>query len=198
MKVIKEVSRRELIEFYLKREAEDGKSTPSSVDSLDWDNPNTLDAWLDENGYKEGVISGFKKWKLVKLSKDDLLDCAIVGSIFPGKSQCVGSLLEEGVLENWKPDRVTTWFNWLESGKPFKKEWALILRPALPCEKACWYIEDGSGRALCYTRRINKSGEESRAFAFIGHSPDPSSNWLKTHLGDGYFLQQFRELECSN
>lgn len=188
MRVIKTVSRKEIIRFYLRREKEKGKSVPPGLDNLKWDNPSDLDAWLSENNYKEGVISGFTKWKFVELSKEDLLDCAVVNSIFPGKSQRISNLLKETVLEDWKPDRETTWYKLLNSGKPFKKEWALILRPALPSEKARWYIEDGSGRALCYVRRITTYQEKCQAYAYIGFSPDLKSKWLRTHLDNGYFI----------
>ncbi len=181
MNVIKVLSRKEFIEKYLQREEEKGHDIPD-LSGVKWNDVNYLDSWLASNGYKLGIISGFKQWALVKMKRNDLEKCAVVNSIFPGSSQNLKNLLNHGILNKWSPDKKTTWYDHLSSGKSFKEQWAIVLRPALPQEESSWYVEDGSGRALCAL----KFGLEE-IYAYLGFSPDENSGWLVHHL-NGYFV----------
>lgn len=146
------LSRRELIEAYLKYEASKPKknlAAPSDIDEWDWTNPNVIDQKLESNRFKYGIISGFKCWQHVTLFRDDLLKCAIVNHIFPGKSQVLLNLVSLPDFRSWRPDRQTEWYDRLNGGGHFSREWALILRPAVSSERpAVWYIEDGGDSVL--------------------------------------------------
>ncbi len=187
MKYINQIDRKELIKWYLEREEKRKDKPIPNQDSLNWNNPNNLDEWLKKYCYKSGVISGFKQWAYVHLSKEDLLDSAIVGSInnFKGKGQLMRNLTQAPEFQNWEPDRDVTWFNDLSKGI-FKEEFVIIIRAVCKHEKgqgAKYYIEDRSGRALCYLRHILNSKKESEMYGYIGFNPDPCSNFLQKELG---------------
>lgn len=183
MEIIKpNIDRKEVIDFYLESDnAKKDTTTPSDYDSLDWSNPNTLDEWLRKNGYKPGVLLGYKKYALVKLSKQDLEDTAIVDHIFPGKSQRLGDLLVgTPEFQDRKPNTQSseTWFDQLSRGK-IPENCVLILRPALFSEKAKYYAEDGSGRTICYLRVIEEKGTDSELCAYLGSEPDQLSAFMQ-------------------
>ena len=196
MQLIRECSRQELINFYLNREKEKASNLEFNLGNLDWDDPNTIDAFLRRYGLKAGVISGFKKWDYAKLYRKDILECAIVNQIFPGKSQKLSDLVNTQEFRDWKPDRDTSWYSELSSGNStrYPEKWALILRLALPSENgARWYVEDGSGRAICFLKRlVRDSDDHGFAYAYIGKEPDSKSDWLRRHL-DGYFTKGFQQ-----
>jgi hypothetical protein len=188
MKILRQnVARKEVIDFYLESDnAKKDTTTPSDYDSLDWSNPNTLDKWLCKNGYKHGVLPGYKKWDLVKLSKQDLKDTAIVSGIFKDKPQRLGDLVGTPEFRDWKPDRPSSqaWFEPLSRGE-IPESCILVLRPALPfsLEKAKYYVEDGSGRAICYLRAIEEKGTDSELCAYLGTEPDKCSAFMRAHPG---------------
>ena len=177
------LSRRELIEAYLKYEAPKPKknlAAPSDIDEWDWTNPNAIDQKLESNRFKYGIISGFKWWQRVALFREDLLKCAIVNDIFPGKSQVLSNLVSLPDFWSWRPDRQAEWYDRLNGGGPFSREWALILRAAVSSEcPAVWYIEDGGGRAVCFLRRlIRENDQTSVACGYLGEDPDSSSEFM--------------------
>lgn len=180
------VDRRKLIEHYLRLESMKANEIPAPYPNLSWGNVNALDEWLGKPRYKVGVISGFRSWAVIRFTYSDLLECAIVNHIFPGRSQRLGDLLHLGCLEGWKPPSQTRyWYQPIEQGASIPLEWALIIRRALPSEGATFYIEDGSGRATWF---VAQSRDSSRTVAaYIGFDPDPASNWLRANL-DGYFV----------
>ena len=59
----------------------------------------------------------------------------------------------------------------------------MILRPSVKSEyPAKWYIEDGSGRALCLCRRMLRHAEPWRvAYGYLGVIPDEKSNFMRSH-----------------
>ena len=67
--------------------------------------------------------------------------------MFPGLPRVLSQLSRLSEFETWKPDREVEWFEQLERGGDYPREWPLILRPAVTGEfPAKWYVEDGSGR----------------------------------------------------
>lgn len=181
------LSRRELIEAYLKYEASKPKknlAAPPDIDEWDWTNPNVIDKKLESNRFKYGIISGFKCWQHVTLFREDLLKCAIVNHIFPGKSQVLSNLVSLPDFWSWRPDRQTEWYDRLNGGGHFSREWAVILRPAVSSERpAVWYIEDGGGRTVCFLRRlIRESDQTSVATGYLGEDPDSSSKFMARHF----------------
>lgn len=95
---------------------------------------------------------------------------------------------------NWTPDGKTTWLEALSDPTVctmYPQKWALILRPALPWENGAeWYIEDGSGRAICFLRTVFQDNlADTFVYVYIGKQPDKKSDWLKHNLG-GHFSGQ--------
>lgn len=179
------LSRREFIERYLKYEAQKKNlPLPSDINEWDWTSPDSIDQKLRSGGFKFGIISGFKHWQHLTLFKEDLLKCAIVNHIFPYEQQVLSHLVSRSTFQSWTPDRQTEWYDRLNGGGPFSREWALILRPAVSSERpAVWYIEDGGGRAVCFLRRlIRESDQTSVATGYLGEDPDSSSKFMAQHF----------------
>jgi hypothetical protein len=191
MKKLKIITRADLLEFYLQEDAKKkGKILPPNfVQIIGGSDPNIIDAWLQQNGFKPGAMTSFKKWAYVQLDLENLIDVAIVSSIFPAAtSQNLGDLLQAGFIKSWKPDRNAVWYDNLKNGSPFTPELAMILRPALPGEKSKWYVEDGSGRSICHLQRIFVAKEKCSAIAYIGFEPDIQSTWLQK-FDQGFFIK---------
>jgi hypothetical protein len=175
------LSRREFIERYLKYEAQKKNLLlPSDINGWNWTSPDSIDQKLRSSRFKCGIISGFKYWQHVTLFREDLLKCAIVNHIFPGKSQVLSNLVSLPDFWSWRPDRQTEWYDRLNGGGPFSREWALILRPAVSSEHpAVWYIEDGGGRAVCFLRRLIRENDQTGvACGYLGEDPDSSSEFM--------------------
>ncbi|MBU0999041.1 hypothetical protein KKG24_01905 [Patescibacteria group bacterium] len=189
MKRLKIIDRKELIDLYLEaEEVKKQKSIPPGYDLLEWDNPNNLDTWLEKYGYKHGVISGFKQWAYVKLNKGDLMNCAIVAGIdiFCRMSQRLGNLENTEEFNRWEPNKkpVPIWYESLSRGC-FKEKFAVIMRPACESEikqGAKYYVEDGSGRMICYLRSILSLNSKSEMTAYLAFDPDESSSFLNEKL----------------
>ncbi|MFA5993700.1 MAG: hypothetical protein WC823_01945 [Parcubacteria group bacterium] len=198
MKILKTITRKELINFYLVSDRnKKNKPIPDGIDPLMWDDPNKLDEWLGKFEYKTGVITGFRQWAYVQISKEDFLDSAISDSIpqFKNKGQRLRDLVGTKEFLAWKPkDSLPIWYDSLSKGV-FDEKFAIIVRPACESEKrqgAKFYIEDGSGRSICYLRSILKIGKESKMTGYIGFDPDPMSNFLQEKL-DGEFSRENRD-----
>ncbi|MDD5103431.1 MAG: hypothetical protein PHX93_03445 [Candidatus Peribacteraceae bacterium] len=183
MEILRECSRREVLEFYLSRERE--KGTYASLEGIDINDPNVIDRHFASHGLKIGVIPGYKCWKYVKLFKKDLLECAIVNHVFPPE-RLLSVLSTKKEFQEWRPHRKTTWYEIIEQMEDpttYPKKWALILRPALPSEDgAKWYIEDGSGRSICFLRRLLTLGKDGFVYAYIGIEPDQKSEWIHREM----------------
>ena len=170
--------------FYVKYDADKKHiPPPSNMENWDWNDPNALDQELQNNSFKHGAISGFKQWDLLQLSKADLFQGAIVSHIFPSEPQKLGLLVSRPVFQQWRPNGNPEWFAPLDGGQPFPTEWAMILRPAVSSENpAEWYIEDGSGRAICFLRRLMRESDCTHcAYGYLGKSPDPKSQFIRSH-----------------
>ena len=104
--------------------------------------------------------------------------------MFPGLPRVLSQLSRLSEFETWKPDREVEWFEQLERGGDYPREWPLILRPAVTGEfPAKWYVEDGSGRATCFFRRLLRSSDYSRrGCGYLGVCPDRDSAFMRTHF----------------
>jgi hypothetical protein len=177
-------TREEVIRFYAKydRHKKGGQDLPSDIDNWPWDNPEVLDRKLRENGLKDGVLAAYRTWQFVELTITDLLERAIVNSIFPGEPQAIGRLLLRGKLAEWFPIGAPHWWQLIGNGSSLDRESALIARPSVSSEApAKWYIEDGSGRVLALLQRILRYGEiERTAWAYLGKEPDDRSTFIKS------------------
>lgn len=190
------VDRSEVIDHYLGVEAKKGKSIPSDRSTLDWADPNQSDSWLEIHGYKPGAMTAFKSWALVTIQLDNIRECAIYAGFakklvaprqpFQGY-QRLGILLDEGYLRPWQPgDAHRGWYEPIRAGQPITREWAIILRPGVRSERSTLYVEDGSGRAAWYAKQVRDQTDV--VHAYIGFDPDTTSNWLASHLDNGYFV----------
>lgn len=164
---------------------------PANLTDWPWDDPNALDSELSRHGFKVGIITGYKTWNVVRLSRLDLLKCAVVNHMFCELSprfqrlpRALGELIHYSEFQQWKPNKPTNWYEWLECGKPFPDDWPLIIRPSVRSEApAEWYIEDGSGRAVCFLRRLcNYPEENGTAFGYVGVEPDFKSQFMQQHF----------------
>jgi len=179
------VSRCEVIEAYAAYDRAK-KHLPDISDFAcwEWQDASEIDLRLANANLKHGVLSAYKLWWFVELSASDLLSCAIVNHIFADQSQVVSAIVLSGLLPGWSPpDPHPDWYATLEEGGELGPGAPLILRPALRAERpATWYIEDGSGRALCLVRRILRFAEFWRvAYAYVGIVPDHDSPFVSSH-----------------
>ena len=177
-------SRRDVIELYVRYDAEKKGSAMPDFTAWPWDSADGLDEQLGRHGFKPGVLSGFVLWHSMSLGRQELLECAVVNSIFPRKSQALSILCREPEFMGWVPDRDTAWFEAIESGAPYDERWPFILRPAVASEApARWYIEDGSGRGVGLLRRLLRNeNDHTKAPAFVGAVPDPTSTFMQRHF----------------
>jgi hypothetical protein len=60
----------------------------------------------------------------------------------------------------------------------------MLLRPAVRAESpACWYIEDGSGRAVAFVANQHIfDPSQILAIAYLARNPDPHSSFMLTEL----------------
>lgn len=185
------ISRQNLIKLYVHYDArKKGGAVPGDLDSWEWPNANSLDEKLKANGLKHGIVAGYSLWEPIRLARAELARCALVAGILPHWLPRVLGKLELRDVETWEPDRRTEWYHPLERGEPYPTEWPLILRPAVMSERpAEWYIEDGSGRALClYRRLLRNPADTTTAPAFLGSAPDPGSRFMRERFPE--LLQQ--------
>jgi hypothetical protein len=128
------VDRRAAVEHYLSLERLKGTPEPPGRDQLDFDDPNELNAWLTEGGYKVGVISGFLRWAFVELAPDEIRACAVVAGITGNDTpQNLGELERGEFLVGWQPKNPGHyWDGFVGAGRSIPQEWAVILRPGMP------------------------------------------------------------------
>jgi hypothetical protein len=187
MKLLEIISRREVIMAYLDGEAaKKNRPISQSFCALDFDDPNAIDRWLKRNNYKPGVLGGFRQWALIELSTEDIGQIAIVNSIFKSGQRVLKNLAKAQELADWVPNcnPLPTWFQplWLAE---WKDEHSVILRPPTPGERregAKLYVEDGSGRSICYYRTLQRIEGPSRMRGYFGFDPDPNSLFLQRNL----------------
>jgi hypothetical protein len=176
------VERRFVIEQYVRYDApKKNRAIPANMDEWDWSSADDLDRRLKASGFKHGIISGYAFWKTVAPSRSDLADCAVEAKIFPHLPRPLGQSDGTPEFEQWKPDRNTEWFEPLERGEEYPTDWPLIIRPAVLREyPAKYYVEDGSGRAVCFFRRlVRTSNYTSRAYGHLGMIPDKTSTFIR-------------------
>jgi hypothetical protein len=195
MQQLGEIDRRTLIDLYLRGDQiKNDKPIPEGYSSLDWDNPNALDAWLISNRYKGGVVTGFRRWVLVQFTTEDLLNLAIIPDRFPEHpSQRLGDLVH---LDWFKqPTRLASqlprpwWEQHLEG--IVAEEFPIICRPTTRMNRrhrTILWIEDGCGRTTLYLAGILRHNKPSQLKGYVGLDPDPTSRYLQTKFG-GEFIK---------
>lgn len=189
MRILRLAQRSEVIGCYLAREGRRQQSVAADAEIFDFDDCNAMDRWLKRRRLKHGVITGFRRWVLVTLAWEDLLECAVVERISRGSSErSLGALWSCGFLKDWEPITPNPhWHDLIVAGEPLPPSEALIMRPALPSEGARFYVEDGSGRAAYLV--AHRPCTDVVAYGYIGFDPDPSSAWLGRALEGGHFVR---------
>jgi hypothetical protein len=180
-----EVDRRTLLDYYLRMEqVKKGYAIPSSIDALDWDDPNSLDAWLKPNNFKYGSLAAFRKWALVRFTREELLQMAIIPDRFPmHTSVLLRDLAATAEFNSWIIDQgpLPLWWDRLSSGE-WTPEYPIICRPPQMLERrhgAFLWVEDGSSRITVYLRALLKLNLESQLSGYVGFDPDPKSQFLQ-------------------
>ena len=150
----------------------------------DWSSADDLDRKLGAAGFKTGIIAGYTFWKPIELDSRDLANCAIFTGLFPDLPRVLSQLSRLPEFETWKLNGAKEWFERLDGGGEYPKDWLLILRPGVRSEyPAKWYVEDGSGRAVCFFRRlIRTSDNTSRAYGYLGVTPDRDSSFMRDNF----------------
>jgi hypothetical protein len=177
------VTREDVVRFYVAYDRSRKGGPPlSDLDTWLWGDPGGIDRKLAENDLKDGVMAAYRTWRFVEFGVADLLECAVVNSIFPGEPQALGQLALRGKLAVWLPIGAPGWWPLIRNGSDLDAESALIVRPAVKSEApAKWYLEDGSGRAIALLQRILRYGEVGRtAWAYLGDDPDDHSAIIKS------------------
>lgn len=193
MEIIREVTRKELIHFYLLRETQKRRSdiSPELLD-IDFEDPNSIDAIFRDKILKTGIIPAYKTWDFVRLYKSDLAQCAIHPNLLKIGERVLGNVIHSTEFINWKPHITTSWYDELNNPPAdfqYPEKWALILRPATRGEAihgARWYVEDGSGRSLCFFRSLQRMSDDAFAFAYIAKTPDAKSDFLRNRFAELY------------
>ena len=182
------LTRQQLVRRYVNYDCTKKSRPVPDLDGWDWSSPDALDERLRSNGLKYGIITGYRAWELQRFGRDDLGACAIVSGIreFADKPRVLSLLRPHDEFEAWKPDRVTSWFATLDSGGAIDDDSALLIRPATRGERpARWYIEDGSGRAICFYRRLMRTPDSlDRAAVLLAREPDPSSTFMRERFAE--------------
>jgi len=175
------VARQSVIEHYIRYDArKKGLAIPLDLSTWNWSSADDLDKRLHAAGFKCGIIAGYIWWKPVELGRSDLSRCAVYQGVFPGLPRMLAQLRGLEAFKTWKPPWETEWYDLLERSGDYPCDWPLILRPAVKCEApATWYLEDGSGRATCFFRRLVQSSDDTRkAFGYLGVVPDQESTFM--------------------
>jgi hypothetical protein len=180
------MTRREVIEFYVRYDCgKKGHDVPA-LESWPWDCADALDATMHEAHLKCGILPGYTVWDLVPLSLDDLRTCAVEKRIFPGNGHVLSLAERAGHIATWQSDRQAVWLEAITRGLPLDPSAAMIIRPAVTSEApAKWYLEDGSGRAIALLRHAAQfDASETVAFAYVGRTPDHSSTFMRKRFGE--------------
>ena len=177
------IERRTVVEAYARYDcSKKGHSTPDFA-TWDWTQADAIDRQMKCAQLKCGVPAGYLLWDEVEITMLDLRRCAVVAQFFPGKPRALGILKDDGELVA-KPKPERSWYRRVSTGESLNESDPLLQRPAVRGEfPACYYIEDGSGRAT--TLVANEAlfdPSQILAIGFIGRSPDQSSSFMQRHL----------------
>jgi hypothetical protein len=183
------IERRAVIEAYAKYDCpRKGCATPAFA-TWDWSQADAIDKEMCGAHLKTGVPAGYMLWDEIELTVSDLRECAVDIRIVSGQSRRLGSV-GAGELATWTPDRPAIWCKVIAGGHTFDETAPMLLRPAVSGESpACWYIEDGSGRAIAFLKNQHTfSPSQTLAIGYLGRKPDPHSSFMQ---------KEFRELLCA-
>jgi hypothetical protein len=180
-----DIARRTIIEEYAKYDCSKNDRPVPAFGTWDWSKADAIDSEMDRAHLKTGVPAGYLLWDEVEVVMPDLLECAVHGGIFPGQSRKLG-LVCSAELAGWKPDRDRPWCRAIAEGHTLDETAPMLLRPAVSEESpACWYIEDGSGRAVAFVANQHKF-DPSRplAIGYLGCRPDPDSSFMRKKFSE--------------
>jgi hypothetical protein len=187
MKILKKhVARRFVVEAYAAYDCQK-KCVPSPrLSDSDWSSADAIDRALEVATLKIGIAAGYLFWDRVEITLEDLIDCAVDASIFPGHSRKLGSVPHDQ-LTKCRPGK---WYESIAQGRPLGENVPMLLRPAVRSESpAKWYIEDGSGRAITFlANRELFHPSQALAIGYLGRTPDQHSTFMQ---------QKFQELLLS-
>jgi hypothetical protein len=175
------IERRTVIEAYAKYDcSKTGRPTPDFA-TWDWSQADAIDKEMKCAQLKTGVPAGYLLWDQVEVTMSDLLECAVLADIFPGRSRKLGLVEQTGGLVGWKPNRETSWYSEIIQGQTFDETAPLMLRPALKIEfPASWYVEDGSGRVITFVANQSIFGpSQTLAIGYLGRQPDTRSSFMQ-------------------
>jgi hypothetical protein len=131
-------------------------------------------------GLKTGIPAGYLLWDQVEVTMSDLRECAVDAGIFPRQSRKLG-LIAGGELDGWKLKCDKSWFEPIARGQTLDENAPMLLRPAVSGESpACWYVEDGSGRAVAFVGNQHIFDQsQTLAIGYLGRKPDPESSFMR-------------------
>ncbi len=182
------IDRRNVVEAYARYDCSKTHRPVPLLATWDWSKADVIDREMKRAHLKVGVLAGYLLWDEVEIVMSDLRECAVYGGIFPGQSRKLG-LVGADELAGWKPDRDCAWHSDIVEGRTLAETAPMLLRPAVSAEApACWYIEDGSGRAVAFVAN-QRIFDPSRilAIGYLGRKPDPESSFM---------CKELRELLC--
>ncbi|HME57401.1 MAG TPA: hypothetical protein VKF63_03625, partial [Terracidiphilus sp.] len=128
-------------------------------------------------------------------SVDDIGNIAIVNHIFRS-NRVLKNLAGTREFEDWIPNRnpLQLWYGPLCANE-WRDEYSIILRPPTPGERsegAALYVEDGSGRSICYYRSLLRAGTSSKMCGYIGFDPNPQSKFFQDELEREFAINAVR------
>ncbi|MCL4392516.1 hypothetical protein M1145_00010 [Patescibacteria group bacterium] len=194
------IDRIELVKIYIQNEIKKNEFKKNELESIlekiqnpnNKDNPNNIDMLFYTHELKVGIIPGYETWEEISINQSFLNDCAISNNIFENENQSLKVLKTKDCFNNWKPNRETLWYKDLEFPVNNKSEWkdkfTIILRPAVQSEEdqgALYYIEDGSGKSICFLRRMIKDKDNTTTIkGYLGIEPDIKSIFMQEKFSE--------------
>ena len=122
---------------------------------------------------------------------ENIGNIAVVNRMFKG-DRVLKNLKGARELDDWIPNRnpLPIWYGPLWANV-WSDNYTIILRPPTVGERsegASHYVEDGSGRSICYYRTLQRTGAPSRMRGYIGFNPNPNSEFFQKSL-EGEFAK---------
>jgi len=182
MKTIKYgVDRRTVIEAYARYDCDKNSRAIPDFSAWDWSEADSIDCEMRRARLKVGIPAGYRLWDHIEVFISDLRECAVSGSIFPGEQRALGLLECVDKFKDWKPNRITTWFDKINAGEALFEAAPMLIRPAVRGEwPARWYVEDGSGRAITFVKNQHLfEATQAVAIGYLGRRPDPESLFMQ-------------------
>ena len=147
MKTIKYgVDRRTVIEAYARYDCDKNNREIPDFSAWDWSGADSIDCEMRRAHLKVGIPAGYRLWDHIEISISDLHECAVLGSIFPVEQRALGLLERAGEFKDWKPDRITTWFDKINAGDALFRSCTNAYPPSGERRMACPLVRGGRQR----------------------------------------------------